>query len=59
MVAFTQLEGELAQIKKNIADVTIILRTDNSLTVQDLVEDLEIGNKLQIKMILATQKKSG
>ncbi|MGE5412325.1 MAG: ExbD/TolR family protein [Clostridiales bacterium] len=59
MVAFTQLEGELAQIKKNIADVTIILRTDNSLTVQDLVEVLEIGNKLQIKMILATQKKSG
>ena len=59
MVAFTQLEGELAQIKKNIADVTIVLRTDNTLTVQDLVEVLEIGNKLQIKMILATQKKSG
>jgi biopolymer transport protein ExbD len=59
MVAFTQLEGELSQIKKNIADVTIVLRTDNSLTVQDLVEVLEIGNKLQIKMILATQKKSG
>jgi biopolymer transport protein ExbD len=59
MVAFTQLESELAQIKKNIADVTIVLRTDNTLTVQDLVEVLEIGNKLQIKMILATQKKAG
>jgi biopolymer transport protein ExbD len=59
MVAFTQLERELSQIKKNISDVTIVLRTDNSLTIQDLVEVLEIGNKLQIKMILATQKKAG
>jgi biopolymer transport protein ExbD len=59
MVAFTQLESELSQIKKNISDVTIVLRTDNSLTIQDLVEVLEIGNKLQIKMILATQKKAG
>jgi biopolymer transport protein ExbD len=59
MVTFTQLESELSQIKKNISDVTIVLRTDNSLTIQDLVEVLEIGNKLQIKMILATQKKAG
>ena len=59
MVPFTQLENELAKIKKDISDVTIVLRTDNTLTVQDLVEVLEIGNKLQIKMILATQKKSG
>lgn len=58
MVAFTQLESELSKIKKSIADVTIVLRTENTLTVQDLVEVLEIGNKLQIKMILATQKKS-
>jgi len=58
MVAFTQLESELSKIKKGISDVTIVLRTDNTLTVQDLVEVLEIGNKLQIKMILATQKKS-
>ena len=58
IVPFIQLEGELAKIKKNIADVTIVLRTDNTLTVQDLVDVLEIGNRLQIKMILATQKKS-
>jgi biopolymer transport protein ExbD len=59
IVPFNQLEGELAKIKKNITDVTIVLRTESSLTVQDLVDVLEIGNKLQIKMILATQKKSG
>ena len=59
IVPFIQLESELAKIKKKIADVTIVLRTDNTLTVQDLVDVLEIGNRLQIKMILATQKKSG
>ncbi len=59
IVPFIQLEGELAKIKKTIPDVTIVLRTENTLTVQDLVDVLEIGNKLQIKMILATQKKSG
>ena len=58
IVPFIQLESELAKIKKNIADVTIVLRTENTLTIQDLVEVLEIGNKHQIKMILATQKKS-
>ena len=57
IVPFNQLEGELSKVKKNIADVTIVLRTENTLTIQDLVEVLEIGNKLQIKMILATQKK--
>ncbi len=58
IVPFIQLEGELAKIKKTIPDVTIVLRTESSLTVQDLVDVLEVGNKLQIKMILATQKKS-
>ena len=58
-VPFPQLENELAQIKKKITDVTIVIRTESTLTIQDLVDVLEIGNKLQIKMILATQKKSG
>jgi biopolymer transport protein ExbD len=58
IVPFSQLEGELGKIKKKINDVTIVLRTESTLTVQDLVDVLEIGNRLQIKMILATQKKS-
>ncbi len=54
----SMLEGELAKIKSNISDVTIVLRADNSLTVQDLVDVLEIGSRLQVKMILATDKKA-
>ena len=55
---FSMLEGELSQIKGKISDVTIVVRASSELTVQDLVDVLEIGSRLQIKMILATQKKT-
>jgi biopolymer transport protein ExbD len=58
-IPFTKLEGSLKAIKQKISDVTIVLRTDNSLTIQDLIDVLAIGNKLQIKMILATEKRAG
>jgi biopolymer transport protein ExbD len=58
-IQFNQLEGQLKLIKQKIKDVTIVLRTDNSLTIQDLIDVLAIGNKLQIKMILATEKRAG
>jgi biopolymer transport protein ExbD len=55
---FSMLEGELSQIKGKINDVTIVIRASSELSVQDLVDVLEIGSRLQIKMILATQKKT-
>jgi biopolymer transport protein ExbD len=58
-IPFNQLEGSLKVIKQKVNDVTIVLRTDNSLTIQDLIDVLAIGNKLQIKMILATEKRGG
>ncbi|MCK9640746.1 MAG: biopolymer transporter ExbD [Prolixibacteraceae bacterium] len=58
-IQFNKLEGSLKAIKQKISDVTIVLRTDNSLTIQDLIDVLAIGNKLQIKMILATEKRGG
>ena len=58
-IPFNKLEGSLKAIKQKISDVTIVLRTDNSLTIQDLIDVLAIGNKLQIKMILATEKRGG
>ncbi len=58
-IPFNKLEGSLLVIKQRINDVTIVLRTDNSLTIQDLIDVLAIGNKLQIKMILATEKRAG
>jgi biopolymer transport protein ExbD len=56
-IAFDQLEGILSQELQKSADATVVLRCDNSLPIQELVNILEIGNKLNIKMILATKTK--
>lgn len=55
-VAFESLEPELSKSVKGIQEPTIILRVDNSLTVQSLVDVLEIGNKIKVKMVLATKQ---
>jgi biopolymer transport protein ExbD len=55
-VPFEALESHL---KKELAihpDAIIMLRFDNSLTIQDLVNVLTIGNRLNSKMLLATVK---
>jgi len=58
-VLYQDIENELKTLKSEIPDVTIVVRADGSLTIQDLVDVLQIGSNLDIKMILATEKKSG
>jgi biopolymer transport protein ExbD len=58
-IAFEQIESELINELKDAREATVILRCDNTRTVQDLVDVLEIGNKLKIKMILATKAPNG
>jgi biopolymer transport protein ExbD len=56
MVSFDALE---AQLKKELSvspEAFIMLRFDNSLSIQDLVNVLSLGNKLNSKMIIATAK---
>lgn len=55
-VLYQDIESELASIKGNLPDVTIVVRADASLTIQDLVDVLQIGSNLDVKMILATEK---
>ncbi len=55
-VEFGNLETSLSSMKLKVDDITIIVRTDYELQVQDLVDVLQIGNRLKIKMVLATQK---
>jgi biopolymer transport protein ExbD len=50
------LELALTEKKKLINDLTIVLRADASLSIQDLVDVLEIGKRTDVKMILATEK---
>jgi len=58
-VLYQDLESELNGIKSMLPDVTIVVRADASLSIQDLVDVLQIGSTLEIKMILATEKQGG
>lgn len=49
-----QLEDVLKARVAGLDQPTILLKLDKSLTVQDLVDVLQIGSDLNIKMILAT-----
>jgi biopolymer transport protein ExbD len=55
-VLYQDLESELNTIKSQLPDVTIVVRADATLTIQDLVDVLQVGSNLDIKMILATEK---
>ena len=54
-VDFANLETALAVELNKSKDATVILNVDNSLSVQDLVDVLQVGNKLKVKMVLATK----
>jgi biopolymer transport protein ExbD len=56
-VDMNSLEGEMKIKIAGITEPTIVLRFDNSLTIQDLVDVLAIGNKLKVKMVLSTVNK--
>jgi biopolymer transport protein ExbD len=54
-VPLDQLENELKKATLNMTEPLIVLRFDNSLTVQDLVDVLQMGSNLKVKMVLGTQ----
>jgi biopolymer transport protein ExbD len=58
-VPFEQIENELIIAAKGKEEPVVVLRVDNSIPVQNLVNVLQIGNKLNIKMILATKAPNG
>ena len=53
-VNIEDLKSRLNSLLRNMENPTIVLRLDQSLTVQDLVNIMQIGNELKIKMVLAT-----
>ncbi len=54
-VTFDNLDKVLINATKDSKEATIVLRMDNALTVQDMVDVLQIGNKLKLRMVLATK----
>jgi biopolymer transport protein ExbD len=56
-VTIDQIESILLLRIRDIQEPTVVLRFAFDLKVQDLVDILEIGTRLKVKMVLATTKK--
>lgn len=54
-VSFENLEAELTRKVPDPEKATVVIRCDKDVPVQELINVLQIGNKLKIKMILATK----
>ena len=58
-ITFDKIEPELSNLiskKSKTEEVVVLLHADKTLNLQDVVNIIDIGNKLKIKMILYTQK---
>jgi biopolymer transport protein ExbD len=58
-VNFDDIEPLLKARISTLQEPTIILRMEYTLTVQDLADLLEIGTRLNVKMVMATNKTPG
>ncbi|HRH99673.1 MAG TPA: biopolymer transporter ExbD [Saprospiraceae bacterium] len=55
-VPFNELEPKLKSYLAREEDLTCVLRLDQGLLVQDMVDVLQIGVNLKVKMVLATER---
>ena len=58
-ISFDQIESILRSRIVSIQEPTVILRFEYTLSVQDVIDVLEIGTRLKVKMVMATNKKAG
>ena len=56
-VQFSEIEPKLRLLKKEFSELHAIVRCDNAIAVQSLVDVLQIGSKVEVKMVLATTRK--
>lgn len=54
-VPLPELESRLQQATQTMDEPTVILRAEQSLTIQDLVDVMSMGARLRIRMVLATE----
>lgn len=55
VIPLPQLEESLQQATSGMSEPTVILRAEQSLTIQDLVDVMSMGARLRIRMVLATE----
>ena len=54
-VELQNLESAITEVTKGLKEPSLILQFDNTLTVQDIVDIMQIGAKLKVKMVLGTK----
>jgi biopolymer transport protein ExbD len=54
VVAFEDLEAAIRNQMKTMPSPTVVLRLDRTLDVQSMVDVLELGMRMQVKMVLQT-----
>ncbi|MCF8275066.1 MAG: biopolymer transporter ExbD [Flavobacteriaceae bacterium] len=55
LVVPADLETAILKLVADKPDMSVVLRMDATLTIQDLVDVLAIGTKLKIRIVMATQ----
>lgn len=56
-IGVDQLESTLSAYKPLATELTIILYVDRTIAIQDVVQVMDIAQKLNIKLVLATEPK--
>lgn len=56
-VQLEEIQGRLQGLKQQTDELTIVLYVDRTVAIQDVVQIMDIANRLAIKLVLATEPK--
>jgi biopolymer transport protein ExbD len=56
-IQVSELNSTLESYKKLATELTIVLYSDKTVAIQDIVQIMDVAQKLNIKMVLATEPK--
>lgn len=56
-VAINDLENRIKSFHQSAQELTIVLYTDRTVAIEDVVKVMDVANRLKIKLVLATETK--
>ncbi len=56
-ITLAEIPDKLGTYQKQTQELTIVLYVDKTVAIQDVVQILDIANKMAIKLVLATEQK--
>lgn len=56
-VKFDEIQPRLQGYKQQVQELTIVLYVDRTVAIQDVVQIMDIANKMGVKLVLATEPK--